>query len=55
MNRTPTEFVELGVQPARRTFLRFSRGFQAIERYYEVEKTTTNTRTSPGAAPSTSR
>lgn len=45
MNRTPTEFgVELGVQPARRTFLRFGYGFQAIEReFYEVEKTTTNT------------
>ena len=45
MNRTPTEFgVELGAQPAKRTFLRFGYGFQAIEReFYEVEKTTTNT------------
>lgn len=45
MNRTPTEFgVELSAQPARRTFLRFGYGFQAIEREFdEVEKTTTNT------------
>jgi Putative outer membrane beta-barrel porin, MtrB/PioB len=45
MSRTPTEVgVELGVQPARRTFLRLGYGWQAIEReFYEVEKTTTNT------------
>jgi len=45
MNRTPMEFgIELSAQPARRTFLRFGYGFEAIEReFFEVEKTTTNT------------
>jgi len=45
MSRTPTEVgVELGVQPARRTFLRAGYGWLAVERdFYEVEKTTTNT------------
>lgn len=45
LNRTPTEFgLELGVQPAKRTFLRFGYGWQALEReFYEVDKTVTNT------------
>jgi len=45
LNRTPTEVgIELGAQPARRTFLRVGYGWEAVEReFYEVQKTTTTT------------
>ena len=45
LSRTPTEFtMELGMQPAKKTFLRAGFKWNQVERdHFDVEKTTTNT------------